>query len=62
MALYHTHPIELFDVPKQKKGYLDMPVVTDVCAFGIYPDLRTLQEAGKGTGKVFFITTLIVIV
>ena len=48
VALYHTRPIELLDVPKKKTGYQETPVTTDPCAFGIYPDLPQIEAAGKG--------------
>ena len=36
------------DVPKKKAGYLDTELVTDVCGYGIYPDLPEIESAGKG--------------
>ena len=48
VALYHTRPIELLDVPKKKNGYQDTPINTDSCAYGIYPDLPQIEAAGKG--------------
>ena len=48
VAIHNTHPIEIFDVPKQKKGYMDTPIVTDPCAYGIYPDLTVIENAGTG--------------
>ena len=48
VALLHTRPITLMDVPKKKAGYLDTELVTDVCGYGIYPDLPEIESAGKG--------------
>jgi len=48
IALYHTKPIELFDVPKYKKDYMDEKITTDVCGLGIYPDLSEIESAGTG--------------
>ena len=52
VALYHTRPIELLDVPKKKNGYQDTPINTDSCAYGIYPDLPQIEASGKG--KIIF--------
>jgi len=51
VALYHTKPIELFDVPKFKNDFMDEKVKTDICGFGIYPDLYEVESVG--TGKLF---------
>jgi len=48
VALYHTKPIELFDVPKYKKDYMDEKITSDVCGLGIYPDLYEIESAGTG--------------
>jgi len=48
VALHHTQQIKLYDVPKDKKGFLDEDVRTDVCGFAIYPDLQELESAGAG--------------
>ena len=48
VALLHTRPITLMDVPKKKAGYLDTELVTDVCGYGIYPDLPEIESAGRG--------------
>ena len=48
VALAHSRPITLMDVPKQKNGYMETPLVTDTCAFGIYPDLPVIESASKG--------------
>lgn len=48
VAIYHTQPITLFDVPKDKKGMLGEDVKIDTCGFGIYPDLDEIEEAGSG--------------
>jgi len=54
VALYHTRPIELLDVPKKKNGYQDTPINTDSCAYGIYPDLPQIEASGKGPEKHVF--------
>ena len=54
VSLYHTTPIQIYDVPKQKRGYMEAPVLTDVCAYGIYPDLPRIEEAGRGPEKHVF--------
>lgn len=51
VALYHTKPIELFDVPKYKNDFMDEKVKTDVCGYGIYPDLYEIESAGSGPEK-----------
>merc|ERR1711936_9460 len=48
VALYHTKPIELFDVPKFKNNYIDDKITTDVCGYGIYPDPHEIESAGIG--------------
>ena len=48
VALAHSRPITLMDVPKKKAGYMETPLVTDTCAYGIYPDLPAIQSASKG--------------
>ena len=48
VALGHARPIQLMDVPKQKAGYMETPLVTDTCAYGIYPDLPAIESASKG--------------
>jgi len=48
IALRHTKPIELYDVPKQKNDFLEGKVKTDVCGYGIYPDLYEMESAGTG--------------
>ncbi len=48
VALGHSRPIKLMNVPKQKKGYMETPLETDSCAFGIYPDLPAIESASKG--------------
>merc|ERR1712080_636270 len=40
--------ITLFDIPKEKKDFLDETVKTDVCGFGIYPDLFEIEQAALG--------------
>ena len=54
VAMYHTRPIELLDVPRKKNGYIDTPVNSDVCAYGIYPDLDEIEAAGKGPERHVF--------
>merc|ERR1712106_872710 len=51
VALYHTKPIELFDVPKFKNDFMDEKVKTDICGFGIYPDLYEVESVGTGPEK-----------
>lgn len=51
VALAHSRPIQLMNVPKDKKGYMETALVTDVCAFGIYPDLPAIEAASKGQNK-----------
>ena len=41
----------LFDIPKDKKDYMDAEVKSDTCAFAIYPDLLEIEEAGTGTSS-----------
>ena len=40
--------IILYDVPKEKKNFLDGEVAIHVCGFGIYPDIYELEQAGTG--------------
>jgi len=51
VALHHTKPIELFDVPKYKNDFIDEKVKTDICGYGIYPDLAEIETAGTGAEK-----------
>ena len=44
--------MNLIDVPKEKKNFLDGTVKTDVCSFGIYPDMPEIEEAGKGLSPI----------
>ena len=44
--------MNLIDVPKEKKNFLDGTVKTDVCSFGIYPDMPEIEEAGKGLSHI----------
>eukprot|EP00092_Neocalanus_flemingeri_P004085 GFUD01004397.1.p1 GENE.GFUD01004397.1~~GFUD01004397.1.p1 ORF type:complete len:687 (+),score=157.59 GFUD01004397.1:181-2241(+) len=50
VALYHTKPIELLDIPKCKKDFMDETneIKIDICGFGIYPDLYEVETAGTG--------------
>jgi len=48
VSLHHTKEITLFDIPKEKKDFLDETVKTDVCGFGIYPDLFEIEQAALG--------------
>ena len=38
----------LYEVPKEKKNFLDGEVVIHVSGFGIYPDIYELEQAGTG--------------
>ena len=58
VALYHTKPIELFDVQKYKKDYMDEKITTDVCGLGIYPDLSEIECAGTGNFSRMFVFNL----
>ena len=58
VALAHSRPITLMDVPKQKKGYMETPLVTDTCAYGIYPDLPVIESASKGQKKMMCIIVI----
>jgi len=51
VALYHTKPIELIDVPKYKNDFMDENIKRDVCGFGIYPDIYEIESAGSGLEK-----------
>jgi len=51
VALYHTKPIELLDVPKYKSDFIDGKIKEDICGFGIYPDLYEIESAGSGPEK-----------
>jgi len=48
VALYHTKEIVLYDVPKEKKNFLDGEVAIHVCGFGIYPGIHELEQAAAG--------------
>jgi len=48
VALYHTKDMTLYEVPKEKKNFLDGEVVIHVSGFGIYPDIYELEQAGTG--------------
>jgi len=50
IALRHTRKIELLDVPKQKLSLVEVgtEVVRDTCAFGIYPQLHSIESAATG--------------
>jgi len=48
VALFHTKEIILYDVPKEKKNFLEGEVAIHVSGFGIYPDIYELEEAGTG--------------
>ena len=48
VAMFHTRPIEILDVPKKKNGFIDSKVVRDVCAYGIYPDLPHIESVAAG--------------
>jgi len=51
VALYHTKPIELLDVPKYKSDFIEGKIKEDICGFGIYPDLYEIESAGSGPEK-----------
>ena len=40
--------IILYDVPKEKKNFLDGEVAIHVSGFGIYPDIYELEQAAAG--------------
>merc|ERR1711994_1046778 len=48
VALYHTKDMTLYEVPKEKKNFLDGEVVIHVSGFGIYPDIYELEQAATG--------------
>ena len=54
VAMFHTTPIQIHDVPKKKNGYIDTAIVTDVCAYGIYPDLPSIEAAGTGQTRALY--------
>ena len=45
--------IILYDVPKEKKNFLEGEVAIHVSGFGIYPDIYELEEAGTGGEKSY---------
>ena len=55
VAMFHTRPIQLFEVPKKKNGYIETKIGTDVCAFGIYPDLAHIEAVAAGECKILFL-------
>jgi len=48
VALRHTRPIEIMEVPKSKTGILDTDIGVSVCGYGIYPDLHSLERIATG--------------
>ena len=44
--------IILYDVPKEKKNFLDGEVAIHVSGFGIYPDIYELEQAAAGVKTV----------
>ena len=48
VSMFHSRPVQIYDVPKKKNGYIDTKVVTDVCAYGIYPDLPNIEAVATG--------------
>ena len=42
----------LYEVPKEKKNFLDGEVVIHVSGFGIYPDIYELEQAATGDDKL----------
>ena len=44
--------IILYDVPKEKKNFLDGEVAIHVSGFGIYPDIYELEQAAAGVNRV----------
>ena len=44
--------IVLYDVPKEKKNFLDGEVAIHVSGFGIYPDIYELEQAAAGVKRV----------
>ena len=44
--------IILYDVPKEKKNFLDGEVAIHVSGFGIYPDIYELEQAAAGVKRL----------
>ena len=49
---YVFREIILYDVPKEKKNFLDGEVAIHVSGFGIYPDIYELEQAAAGVKTV----------
>ena len=49
---YVFREIILYDVPKEKKNFLDGEVAIHVSGFGIYPDIYELEQAAAGVKRV----------
>ena len=47
-----SREITLYDVPKEKKNFLDGEVAIHVSGFGIYPDIYELEQAAAGLNRV----------
>ena len=47
-----SREITLYDVPKEKKNFLDGEVAIHVSGFGIYPDIYELEQAAAGVNRV----------
>jgi len=48
VAIKHTSGIKLMNVTSEKKGILDTELVTDVCGYGIYPQLYNIKKHSSG--------------
>jgi len=48
VALRHTRPIEILEVPKNKQDILDNDIGVSICGYGIYPDLPGLEAVSTG--------------
>ena len=48
LILIDFRDMTLYEVPKEKKNFLDGEVVIHVSGFGIYPDIYELEQAASG--------------
>ena len=51
--------IILYDVPKEKKNFLDGEVAIHVSGFGIYPDIYEIEQAAAGMKRITLALILI---
>ena len=56
---YVFREIILYDVPKEKKNFLDGEVAIHVSGFGIYPDIYELEQAAAGVKRITLALILI---